>query len=195
LRLSFKPSGSFEQQTAENFRALLTWCAVLSVALVVAILIAAVGFATASSATGEAAVVAKHQAQVAKSVAKLAQTQAEQATSVSVRALQRLQAEASGECYRTNYLRWQIDRTAYAGWRRDLDSARFLFGVRTRRTTVLARAFKAAADAWRFLPLTDCTLAITDPTAYRSPGSLPFERVPRRVLERVLGTAPQPPAS
>lgn len=186
---------SFEEQTVSEIASTRKALVAVAVAVVLAVAFAAYGFATASSATDAAAVVAKHQAAVAHRVAVLASAKAKTANGVSVYAFKLLQAEAAGECYRVNYLRWQVDRARYADWRRDRYSARFLQRLHHRSTSALARYFSASAGSEEFLPLTDCTLATGTPTTYRPPGAVPFHEVPRSVLRRVLSRAPQPPAA
>ena len=171
----------------------MVWCAVLSISLLVAIGLAGYGFETASGASDSATRTARREAVVARHVAAVAAALAAQANSVSAAALARLQAETAGECYRVNYLRWQVDHADYAAWRRDYTTARYLARLTYRPIRVVARAFHQAARAWHFLPLTDCAAAASSPTTYRAPSAIPFNQVSPTVLHQVLRSPPQPP--
>lgn len=121
--------------------------------------------------------------------------QAATATNLSLAALGRLERVAAAECYRVNYLRWQVDRAAYGSWRRDVQSARFLARVRPRQGAVVAlsHTFRFAARSASFLPLTDCARAESAPELYRPSSAVPFNRVPRARLLDVLRHPPPLP--
>ncbi|MCA1683208.1 MAG: hypothetical protein LC685_04385 [Actinobacteria bacterium] len=128
-----------------------------------------------------------------RSLATTANRLASIAAGISITALHRLQAEANGECYRVNYMRWQIDHATYGQWRLDYIAARFLQRLPVGPIHRVGGAFHFAARTAHFLPLTDCGRATTSPADYRAPTAIPFNLASRQLLRRVLSHPPQPP--
>lgn len=109
------------------------------------------------------------------------------------------QQEAAGECYRVNYLRWNIDRVWQRGYQRDVATVQLLHHAarmqpaRWRVTLAASRPFARAVAEAQFLPLTDCSQATDSPVRYRPPPAIPLSRAPRRLVEQTLAHPPAPP--
>lgn len=188
------PSDKFELVVAKSLRALWTFGAVVTLALMATIALAIFGFTASNTAAGRAAAIARTQAALGKREAALAQSAAVVASSQAEAAISRLQAEASGECYRVNDLRWAVDKKAYQAWLRDREVAQILAHIDSGAIRRAGRAFAAVAHATTFLPLTNCTEATADPTSYMPPLPVSFARESRSYLRALLAHPPLPPA-
>lgn len=128
-------------------------------------------------------------------VARTATRALDLARTAKAQHLSQLHLVAAAECYRVNYLRWQVDRSSYSRWQEERTTVQFLnaAGPHRRALLVLSRAFKATATGEHLLPLTDCAAAVDRPYTYRPPPAIPFSIAPQALLHSTLSHPPLPP--
>ena len=141
------------------------------------------------------------QASDAVSNAQKATDRAKRAIVLARSALDQLQAEAEGECYRVNVLRYSHNVAAAHQLQADRTIVRFLSLASAKATKLklpfrlVAGSFAGSARVLTFEPLVDCAAATEHPRTYRVMRTVPLASVPAAVLRAALASPPEPPAS
>lgn len=128
--------------------------------------------------------------------ARMALARAGKAYSAQVHTVKALKTDAAAECYRVNYFRFQYDTAAYRNWQRAVKVVNALRGPKVSRFRVWAQvrgAFEQEVRFGSYIPLTNCTVALTHPKTYHAPQSVHFRGTSMRTVRRALAHPPQPP--